>query len=300
MRRYPNMPIRTLFLAIALAAFIAPANAQSAAQSPAQSPAIQPCEATPSPAKPGAPAKAEVRSGQTVIDASIPDDADLEKMLAPYSGKVRALSAVIAKLEQPLKKESVGAGSLGNFVTDGIRSFAQTKLDKPIALVIMNAGGLRKNEIAAGDLRATDIFELLPFENALVAVDLRGADLAKLLAAVVRDAQSGARIQYKWNDQNRPEFLSGKLVAENGQEQEIEPNKIYTVVTIDYLVKVGGGAYAVLKEAKSSMPLNITLRDAIMEYVKAETAAGRTIATRVDDRYVQVGPGPKSRPEEPR
>ena len=285
------MLIRTLFLALALAAFSAPANAQS--------PAIQPCEATPSPAKPGAPAKAGVRSGQTAIDASIPDDPDVEKMLAAYSGKVRALSAVIAKLDQPLKKESVGAGSLGNFVTDGIRSFAKTKLNKRIALVIMNAGGLRKNDIAAGDLRATDIFELLPFENALVAVDLRGADLAKLFAAVVRDAQSGARIQYKWNDQDRPEFLSGKLVNENGQEQEIEPNKIYTVVTIDYLVKVGGGAYAVLKEAQSNVPLNVTLRDAIMEYVKAETAAGRTIRARVDDRYVQVGPGPK-RTEEPR
>lgn len=293
------MPFRTLFLAIALLAFIAPASAQSSAQSPA----IQPCEATPTPAKPGganAPAKVGVRSGQTAIDASIPDDPEIEKMLAPYSGRVRALSAVIGKLEQPLKKEPVGAGSLGNFVTDGIRSFAKTKLNKPIALVIMNAGGLRKNEIAAGQLRATDIFELLPFENALVAVDVTGADLAKLLAALVRDAQSGARLQYKWNDQSRPEFLSGKLVGENGQEQEIDPNKIYTIVTIDYLLKVGGGAYAVLKEGKSVAPLNITLRDAIMEYVKAETAAGRIIRARVDDRYVQVGPGPKSKPEEPR
>lgn len=290
------MLIRTLFLVIALAAFIAPANAQS----PAQSPAIQPCEATPSPAKPGAPAKAGVRSGQTVIDASIPDDPDVEKMLAPYSGKVRAVSAVIAKLDQPLKKESVGAGSLGNFVTDGIRSFAKTKLNKPITLVIMNAGGLRKNEIAAGDLRATDIFELLPFENALVAVEITGADLLKVLPAVVRDAQSGARIQYKWNDQDRPEFLSGKLIGENGQEQEIDPNKLYTVVTIDYLLKVAGGAYAVLKEAKSSTPLNITLRDAIMEYAKTETAAGRIIRTRDDGRYVQVGPGPKGKPENPR
>ncbi|MFN2406870.1 MAG: 5'-nucleotidase C-terminal domain-containing protein [Pyrinomonadaceae bacterium] len=290
------MRTRILFLALGLAAFIAPANAQS----PAQSTAIQPCEATPSPAKPGAPLKARVRSAQTVVDASIPDDPNVEKMLAPYSGKVRALSAVIAKLDQPLKKESVGAGSLGNFVTGGIRSFARTKLNRPIALVIMNAGGLRKNDIAAGDLRATDIFELLPFENALVAVEISGANLLKLLPAVVRDAQSGARIQYKWNDQDRPEFLSGKLIGENGQEQEIDPNKIYTVVTIDYLLKVGGGAYAVFKEAKSTAPLNITLRDAMMEYVKAETAAGRTIRARDDNRYVQVGPGPRGKPEDPR
>jgi len=298
MRHRPNNLMRILLLVIALASFTAPSNAQSSAQSTA----IQPCEATPSPAKPGAggPTKTGVRSSQTVVDSSIPDDDAVEKLLAPYSGKVRALNVVIGRLEQPLKKEPVGAGSLGSFVTDGIRSYAQTKLNKPIALTIMNAGGLRKNEIAAGELRATDIFELLPFENALMAVDVTGADLLRVLPAVVRDAQSGARLQFKWNDQNRPEFISGKLVDENGREQEIDPTKIYTVVTIDYLLKLGSGSYAIFQEAKSTTPLNITLRESIMEYVKSETAAGRTIGRQTDNRYVQVGPGPKATPEEPR
>lgn len=288
------MLIRILLLIIALASFSAPSSAQSTA--------IQPCEATPSTAKPGvnAPVKTGVRSSQTVIDRSIPDDEAVEKMLAPYSGKVRALNVVIGTLEQPLKKEPVGAGSLGNFVSDGIKSYAQTKLKKPIALTIMNAGGLRKNEIAAGELRATDIFELLPFENALVAVDVTGADLLKVLPALVRDAQSGARLRYKWNDQNRPEFISGKLVDENGREHEIDPTKIYTLVTIDYLIKLNSGSYAILQEAKSTTPLNITLRESIMEYVKSETAAGRKIGQRTDNRYVQVGPRPKTAPEEPR
>ena len=287
------MSIRILLLLIALASF-APANAQSSV--------IQPCEATPSPARAaaGAPAKTGVRSGQTVVDASIPDDAAVEKMLAPYSGKVRALNVVIGKLEHPLKKEAVGAGSLGGFVTDGIRWYATTKLGKPIAVTIMNAGGLRKNDIASGELRATDIFELLPFENALVAVDLSGADLLKLMPVLVRDSQSGARLQYKWNDQDRPEFIGGKLVDENGREQVINPQKVYTIITIDYLIKLGSGSYAILREAKNTTPLDITIRDAIMEYVKSETAAGRSIRHNANNRYVQVGPGPKSTPEEPR
>lgn len=295
MRDRPYMPIRIILLVIALAVFTPPAYAQSTA--------IQPCEAAPTTAKPNttnAPVKTGVRSEQTVIDARIPDDPDVEKMLAPYSAKVRALSLVIGRLERPLKKESVGAGPLGNFVSDGIKSYAKTKLGKSVALTIMNAGGLRKNQIAAGELRASDIFELLPFENVLVAVDLTGADLLKVLPAVVRDAQSGARIHYKWNDQSRPEFISAKLLDENGREVEIDPNKIYTIVTIDYLLKVAGGAYAILHEGKSQRPLNITLRDAIMEYVKSETAAGRTIRSTTDDRYVQVGPGPKTATEEPR
>jgi 2',3'-cyclic-nucleotide 2'-phosphodiesterase (5'-nucleotidase family) len=293
MRHSPNYSIRTLLLVIALAALVTPALAQTTA--------IQPCEATPAkPVTSNAPVKTGVHSSQIVVDDSIPADPEIEKLLAPYSAKVRALSLVIGRLEKPLKKETVGAGSLGNFVTDGMRAYAQSKLDRPIALTIMNAGGLRKNRIAEGELRASDVFELLPFENALMVVEISGANLVKLLPALVRDAQSGARLQYKWNDQDRPEFISGKLIDANGHEQEIDPNKLYTIVTIDYLLKVGGGAFAPLKEAKNVTPLNITLRDAMMEYVKSETAAGRVIRPHLDDRYVQVGPGPKRTPEEPR
>ena len=267
---------RMLIWAIALMIFAVPAFGQG--------PAIQPCEPTPSPP----------RARLLTVDASVPADPDVEKIIAPYSEKVRELSKVIGRLEGGLTKTGAGAGTLGNFVSDGMRAQAQAKLGKPVVLAIMNAGGLRKNEIAAGDLRASDIFELLPFENALVALDFTGVQLAKLLQIATKDAQSGARIQFKYNDRDRPEFISGKLIDENGNEQEIDPNRIYTIVTIDYLVRLNSGAYAILQEGKNPTPLNITLRDAVMNYVKSETAAGRVIRGKVDGRFVQVGPGPKS------
>src|SRR6185295_14948456 len=137
-----------------------------------------------------------------------------------------------------LNKSGVGAGTLGNFVSDGMRAQAKAKLGKPVVLAIMNAGGLRKNNIGAGELRASDIFELLPFENALVALDVTGEQLAKLLQVATKDAQSGARIQFKYDASDHAEFISGKLVDENGNEQEIDPNKVYTIVTIDYLLRL--------------------------------------------------------------
>lgn len=284
--------LRRLAPAFLLALFVSPVFAQTA---------IEPCPATPAkPAIPASPtAKTVSQTKQTVVDASIPDDPAVEQMLKPYTEKVRALSVVIGRLDGALKKDGAGAGSLGNFVTDAVRAQAQARLGKPVTLTIMNSGGLRKNEISPGELRASDIFELLPFENALVALEINGAQLAKLLVTVPRDAQAGARVQFKWNDQNRAEFISGKLVDENGKEQEIDPEKIYTIVTIDYLLRLGSGSYALLQEAKSQTPLNVTLRDAVMDYVKAETSAGRTIRARVDDRYVQIGPDRKGR-EEPR
>ena len=267
-----------------------------------QGTAIEPCQATPTPAPSKAttaPQKVGEHATRLEINSSIPADKDVEKMLAPYSEKVRELSMVIGNLDGALKKTGIGGGSLGNFVTDGMKAQAQAKLGKPVTLAVVNIGGLRKNEISAGELRASDIFELLPFENALIAVEMTGAQLTKLLQTATRDAQSGARIQFKYNDRDRPEFLSGKLIDANGAEHEIDPNKTYTVVTIDYLMRLNSGNYAILQEAKSHAPLNITIRDAIINYIKSEAASKRPIRARTDDRFVQVGPGPKSTTETP-
>ena len=282
-----NKP-NTLFLCVITVVVLAvPAFGQGAA--------IEPCPATPAPARPNTTqARPETRARLLTVDSSIPDDPDVLKIIAPYEEKVRELSKVIGRLQGGLSKTGVGGGSLGNFVTDAIRAQAAAKLGKPIVLAMVNNGGLRKNEIAAGELRASDIFELLPFENALVSLDVTGAQLTKILQVVTRDAQSGARIQFKWNDRDRPEFISGKLVDANGKEQEIDPNQTYTIITIDYLMSLKSGAYEILQEGKNPTPLNLTIRDAVMNYVKAQTAAGHTVRSVVDNRFVQVGPGPKN------
>ncbi len=279
-----NEPVKKLLRVIALTVLAVPVFGQGTA--------IEPCPATPTPAKPGT--TQPIRARLLSADSTIPDDPEVLKIIAPYSEKVRDLSKVIGRLEGGLSKTGVGGGTLGNFVTDAIRAQGRAKLGKPVVLAMVNNGGLRKNEIAAGELRASDIFELLPFENALVAIDVTGVQLAKILEVVTRDAQSGVRIQFKWNERDRPEFIGGKLVDESGKEHDIDPNQTYTILTIDYLMRLSSGAYAILQEAKNATPLNLTLRDAVMNYIKSETAAGRPVRSVVDNRFVQVGPGPKN------
>jgi 2',3'-cyclic-nucleotide 2'-phosphodiesterase (5'-nucleotidase family) len=246
------------------------------------------------------PATEPGRVTETLVDASIADDPAIEKMLSPYSAKVRALDVVIGKLETELKKGTVGGGNLGNFVTDGMRVYSSVKLGRPVLLAITNSGGLRKNTIATGDLRAADIFELLPFENALVQVDLTGEQLLKLLNVVVSsgDALSGARITYRMNADNKPEMVSARLIDSQSRQIEIDPKATYSIVTIDYLVKLGSGRYSVLQEGKNIKPLGVANRDAILEYVKSETAAGRPIKSALDERFVLIGPDTQ-KPESP-
>jgi 2',3'-cyclic-nucleotide 2'-phosphodiesterase (5'-nucleotidase family) len=242
----------------------------------------QPAARTTVPTQP----RTSARVTETAIDASIPDDPPVNKMLAVYSPRVRELEVVIGKLKGDLKKSSTGSGSLGNFVADGMRAQASLKTGKPVVVALMNSGGMRRNSIAEGELKARDIFELLPFENALITVDLTGEQLIRLLQIIVvgHEAQSGARITYKTKADKSSEMESARLRDPNG-EREIDPNATYTITTIDYLYRVGG-RYAVLQQGKNMKELGITLRDAIINYVKSETAAGREIKPHLDGRFV--------------
>lgn len=244
----------------------------------AQQPASQASPIAPAPAA----RDVSARVTQTPVDASIKDDPAVDQMLAVYGPKVRALDVVIGKLKGELRKGGAGSGSLGNFVADGMRAQASIKLGKHVDLALMNGGGLRRQTIGEGELRARDIFELLPFENALVTMDLTGEQLLKLLGTIVtyREAQSGARLTYVIKADKSFQLESAKL-----GDKAIDPSAMYTIVTIDYIISVAGEKYGVLREGKNTKALGITLRDAVMDYVKAETAAGRDIKPNLDGRF---------------
>jgi 2',3'-cyclic-nucleotide 2'-phosphodiesterase (5'-nucleotidase family) len=257
-------------LSLALILLAAPiVLAQKAAPAPSQSPAPT--------------SNAHARVTELSVDPSITDDPAVDKMLAAYSPKVRELDSVLGTLRGELRKGGIGAGSLGNFVSDGMRAQASARIGKRIDVAVMNGGGLRRSTIGEGELRARDIFELLPFENALMALELNGEQLLKLLGVVVssREAQSGAQITYIVKADKSWQLETARLA----DGKEIDPKAIYTVVTIDYLVNVGGERYSILREGQNTRPLGITLRDALMGYVKSEAAAGREIKPRIDGRF---------------
>jgi 2',3'-cyclic-nucleotide 2'-phosphodiesterase (5'-nucleotidase family) len=252
---------------------------------------------------PAAALDLNVRASESAIDASIPDDPAVDAVIAPYSAKVRELNAPIGKLVGGLKRGGMGGGSLGNFVADALRSRAEVVLGKPVLLAVVNSSGLRKSQIPEGDISTSDIYELLPFENALVTLDLSGEQLRRFLDVTVerRNAQAGARILYRTNKElKKSEIVSVKLVGANNAETEIDPKATYTIVTIDYLVKRGGD-YSVLQEGKNLKPLTLTMRDAVLDYVKAETAAGRPIKAMLDGRfrYDRTAQTPETEDEQP-
>lgn len=257
---------------------------------------------TAKPAPQPTPGHIHAKVGERLIDASIANDPAVNQMLEAYRPKVRSLNEVIGKLKGDLRKGGIGAGSMGDFVTDGLRAEASQRLGKPVVLAFTNAGGLRKSVIPSGDIKLRDVYELLPFENALVAFDLTGTQVLEILRVVIagREAQSGARIKYRLSTDKRPKMDTARLLID-GAETQIDPAAIYTVVTTDYLLNVTAGDYsATLKQAKNIRPMGVTLRDAMIDYVKTVTAAGRQIRAAFDGRYALESENGATTQEAPR
>lgn len=220
--------------------------------------------------------------GALLIRASLTILAPLK--LSPLTSPKCALDVVIGTLADELKKSGIGAGSLGNFVTNAMRARASALLGRDHLVAITNGGGLRRSTITPGEIRVRDAYELLPFENALVAIDMSGEQLLKFLQVVLagRDAQSGAVVTYRAHDEEHLQLIDARLT---GERRSIDPAAVYTIITIDYLVKRGGD-YAILQQAKSVRPLNMTLRDAVLDYIKSETTAKRSLRAELDGRFV--------------
>src|SRR5687767_10228189 len=116
---------RWLSLCFLIAATFVCAFAQAPAQAPA--PKASPTPGTPRAPRASKPTDLNVHGDKLPVDSTVPDDPAVNQMLVAYSPKVRELDTVLGSLTGELRKGGMGAGSLGNFVSDGMRWQASLK-----------------------------------------------------------------------------------------------------------------------------------------------------------------------------
>lgn len=181
--------------------------------------------------------------------------------------------------------------NLGNFIADIMRQTAQADA------AIINGGSI-KGSIAKGTIKTQDVYNALPYDNYLIAVQLTGAQLKEALEHGVslmkkpshRFPQvSGLTFTYS---RSAPVGCRVKEVIVGGQPLNL--TKKYIVATIDYL-GAGGDGFKIFEAAlerkdegkKERIVYNDTgtwLRDRVITAIKAQ----KTIAPKVDGRIKAV------------
>jgi 5'-nucleotidase/UDP-sugar diphosphatase len=157
----------------------------------------------------------------------------------------------------------IGEGEtlLGNLVCDAMR----WKLQGEVAFT--NRGGIR-TDIPAGYITPRDIFAVLPFDNHLVALQLPGSFLRELFEDKLVYGGSGLFVSGIQVVVDRNRLPGNRITVFKIGGQDVEPDRLYRVITIDYLLEGNSGMTKLTAyESQAGADTGILMRDAIAEYV---------------------------------
>lgn len=215
----------------------------------------------------------EIKYTTHKVDNSISEDQELTNIILPYKKQLDAkMNNKLSYTSIDLKIERE-VNTLGNFVCDASMEYVVSKKEEEIDICIMNNGGLRA-AIFKGDITARNIFKLMPFDNKLVVVTMKGEAMQELfdLVAQRREAIGGFVMKVE-NDSPVNPMINGQL---------FDFDKEYKVLTSDYLF-YGGDNMTFFQKGSNFQDLNLMMRDVLLDYCK-EYPNGITVDT--NPRYL--------------
>lgn len=194
-------------------------------------------------------------------------DPQIENYIKPYREHInKDLDSVLAYCSVTLDK-STGKWqtTIGNLMSDVTLQRGNTvfmaREKKNIDLCILNHGGIR-SILPKGNVTSRTAFEIMPFENSLVVIALKGEQILELVDYFIAT--------------KKPHPLSGITftigkdnVAKNilVQGKPVEKDTIYYVGTNDYLSN-GGDNMEFFKKGTQKFDLDYKLRNILIDYFK--------------------------------
>ena len=182
------------------------------------------------------------------------------------------------------RRSSVRSGetTFGNLIADAMRAAVGAEV------AITNGGGIRGDRTyEAGDtLTRKDVLTELPFGNVTVLIELSGADLLAALENGVSEVEnkagrfpqvSGLTFVYD------PAATKGSRIIEVVVGGKLlEPGRLYTVATNDYM-QGGGDGYASLKKGKALIDASGAklMATGVMNYISAMDPVAPEIEGRI-------------------
>lgn len=228
-------------------------------------------------------ALSEVKGKQLHIGDSIASSDSIASFIAPYKQRVNeVLDSTLAYAPFPISKmDGTYNTTAGNLMADIILSEAnpvfRARMNKDIDFVVLNHGGIR-SIISKGEVSARTAYEVMPFENSIVVVELSGKSVRDLVAHLIASNRahpiSGLQIIIDKDDE---------LQSVNVGQKPFDENRTYYVATSNYLV-AGGDDMGFFKDGLSFTDTNYLIRNAMIDYFKKVD----TLQPRVDDRFVKL------------
>lgn len=216
------------------------------------------------------------------VDASIPPDPAIEKVLAPYRAQLEAkFGRVLCQAPEGLYRGRKGETSgLGNWMADLMRAAASRATGLKVDAAITNGGGLRAN-FRPGPVTVGDVYEVMPFENELVVVEMTGAEIIRAVKQGIERRAGEPVSNLKAVVSGTPEHPACTVTFMDGSP--IRPAAVYRVATSDYLAKSGDTMRALA--GRKTLPTGLSLRDTVLQACEALGKAGQPLLAPKGARY---------------
>lgn len=191
----------------------------------------------------------------------------IENFIKPYREHInKDLDSILAYCPVTLDKSSgKWQSTIGNLIADvtlkrGNLVF-NAREKKKIDICLLNHGGIR-SILPKGHVTSRTAFEIMPFENTMVVIALKGEQILELVDYFIAEKKphpiSGISFTIGKNNAAKNILVQGKPV---------EKDKIYYVGTNDYLSN-GGDNMSFFKKGVQKFDLDYKLRNILIDYFK--------------------------------
>lgn len=225
---------------------------------------------------------AKIEAKRITITNKEAQNKQIENYIKPYREHIdKDLDSVLAFCPVTLdKNDGKWQSTIGNLMADvALQSgniVFKVREKKDIDLCILNSGGIRAI-LPKGNVTSRTAFEIMPFENSLVVIALKGEQIFELVDYFITNQKPHplSGIKFTINKEN---------VAKNilVQGKPLKKDAVYYVATNDYLSN-GGDNMNFFKKGIQKFDLNYKLRNVLIDYFKKVD----TIAVIKDVRVIE-------------
>ena len=225
----------------------------------------------------------KIQGERLEINNDLQADDSIEAFIKPFREHVNNdLDSILAYAPDTYSKTDGELNTaIGNLMADIVYEQAnpvfKARTGEEIDFVLLNHGGIR-SIISKGDITTRTAYEVMPFENSIVVVDLKGAQVKELLnyLAEAKRAHPISQLQLVLD---REFFVASASV----KDEPVDYNKNYKVATNDYLYN-GGDRMTFFQTNDSLYVLDYKIRNAMVDYFKKAD----TINPVIDERFIQL------------
>jgi 5'-nucleotidase/UDP-sugar diphosphatase len=223
---------------------------------------------------------------------AIGPDPEVAAMLSPYIEKANAsLKEVVGEAADTFvfgnRLTRYQETAIGDMICDANAWYFREVYKQQIDFAFHNGGNIRA-ELSKGPLTREQILTVLPFENYLFIVSLKGEDIIELFNFIASIPQgAGAFPQFSREVCYTVDYTggTGKLSGLTIGGEPVDSERIYRFCTNDYLLG-GGDGYTVLKKAENPFNTSLLLSYVVIEYIRSQNGI---ITPATDGRLTIIG-----------